>query len=94
MIKLKLILSSLAMSQMKTGNEDGLKTINNLLVSMLLTSAELDHEKKKTTTEDDDKPVKIKPKNKTINLLQQVYLEDILDLVCINLFTSQKNLPS
>ena len=47
-----------------SGNEDGLGTINNLSESMLLASAELDHERS-TTTEDDDEPAKEKPKKNT-----------------------------
>ena len=46
-----------------SGDEDSLGTINNLPGSMLLASAELDHERS-TTTEDDNEPTKKKPKKK------------------------------
>ena len=46
-----------------SGDEDGSKTINHLSRSVLLASAELNHERS-TTTEDDDEPVKKKPKKK------------------------------
>ena len=46
-----------------SGDKDGSETINNLPGSMLLASAELDHERS-TTTEDDNKSAKKKPKKK------------------------------